>query len=217
MPRTRIHRSNAEKQIAYRKRKRLLTGHAILSAKLGRNADIFPDILKVYAPQGSRILDATFGKGNFWKKINTAKYDLVTNDLIEAADFHFDLRSIPLPDSSFDTIVLDPPYMNREEPFHHAGYGVGLDGVQTQKQIRALYVAGCAEALRLLKSSGILILKCQNCGQHWNHLFLSEVAGFDLVDEFVLVQSDRTVWDRKWKHQHRARKNHSYFLVHRKR
>ena len=37
----------------------------IYSAKVGRNEDLFPDILQLYVPVGSAILDMTYGEGKF--------------------------------------------------------------------------------------------------------------------------------------------------------
>lgn len=49
----------------------------LLTCKQGTNADLFPDIAALYIPEGSRVLDATWGRGIFWKKMDQGLYDLV--------------------------------------------------------------------------------------------------------------------------------------------
>jgi hypothetical protein len=83
----------------------------ILTAKVGTNADLFPDVLALYAKPADRILDMTYGKGVFWRNVARSTFDLVTNDLHEDADFHEDFRATSHVDESFDMVVLDPPYM----------------------------------------------------------------------------------------------------------
>ena len=145
-------------------------------------------------------------------------YRLTTNDLKEPADVQADLRSMPFADGSFDAVVLDLPYMDRDKPYHNANYGVGTSHeLRTQSGIRNFYFAGASEAHRLLRRNGVLILKCQDSGKNWNHAVFMELPGFECEDLFVLLQSDTPSWDPKWKRQHHARKRHSYFIVLRKR
>lgn len=40
-----------------------------LSAHIGSNETLFPKILKMYATDGSRIADITYGKGVFWTNL----------------------------------------------------------------------------------------------------------------------------------------------------
>ena len=121
---------------------------------------------------------------------------------------------MPFPDSSFDADVLDPPYLDRDTAYQHADYGVGSTSeLRTLAGIRSFYLSGACEAYRLLRTKGILILKCQDSGTTWNHVDFMKLPGFECIDVFVLVQSGRPPWDPKWKQQHHARKNHSYFIV----
>ena len=43
-----------------------MAGDYVLSCVKGINADLFPHILKLYVPEGSVVLDATYGLGAFW-------------------------------------------------------------------------------------------------------------------------------------------------------
>jgi hypothetical protein len=195
-----------------------------LSAKVGTNADLFPDILQIHVLEGSRILDMTYGRGVFWKFVDKRKYDLITNDLYMDANLRVDFRDTGLPESFFDAVVLDPPYMHST-----GGIKASLSDcyknndsivLKTQKDIRNLYLGGIKEAHRLLKDRGILIVKCQDAiesgKENWNHVAIMTVDGFHCVDLFVLVQKSRPLVAAQWKTVRHARKNHSFFVVLRK-
>ena len=193
----------------------------ILTAKVGTNADQFPDILNIYAPEGSRILDMTYGKGVFWRKVDRDKYFVVANDLVTAADVRADFRTMPFMDETFDVVVLDPPYASHGSPMKASidrCYQGGILSVKSSDGVEALYREGIAEARRLLRPKGILILKVQDeiesGKQVWNHAKYLAMPGWRSEDLFVMVFSG--VPTQRWKHQLHARKNHSYFLVHRK-
>lgn len=87
--------------------------------------------------------------------------------------------------------------------------------------IERLYFGGIREAKRVLKRNGILIVKCQDeiqsGKQNLNHCTIIDfcVANTFIVEDlFVLVQKGRPIMRHKY--QIHARKNHSYFLVFRK-
>ena len=76
-------------------------------------------------------------------------------------------------------------------------------------------------AKRLLSDNGILVMKTMDCAyagkQYWISDFVIQKAqemGFELLDKFILLSNFRLF--SKTRHQHRARKFHSYFFVFRK-
>jgi len=83
------------------------------------------------------------------------------------------------------------------------------------KTITQIYRRGMAEAWRLLKPQGILIVKTQDeiesGKQTWRHSILARFPGFKQIDLFVVTQKGKPLLRQK--RQHHARKNHSYFLV----
>jgi hypothetical protein len=191
-----------------------------LSAKIGTNADLFPDVLSLYVPEGSRVIDMTFANGVFWKKVDTSKYDLVTNDLFNPkAANHEDFRHLSFPDKSFDAVVLDPPYMrtNNKAGVMAGNYNNQTINLRTHDAIISLYREGYEEAKRLLKDDGILIVKCQDeieSGKpRWSHIELMTHEGFRADDIFVLIRNGGVLIGRCQERQQHARKNHSYFLV----
>lgn len=222
-------------------KKRVVTGNSstdlILSAYIQNNEDIFPLILSLYVPIGAEIADVTYGKGVFWKKVKKDDYTLHFSDIKTGVD----CRHLPYADASMDCVVLDPPYMEgfyRRHNDHLAGTGnfssfreAYSDGsVYIQREgapkyhdavLDMYYSAGC-EALRVLKDKGILIVKCQDevsaNKQHLTHVeIINKYTAHGLIveDLFVMVRNNKPNISTLKKQVH-ARKNHSYFLVFRK-
>ena len=202
-----------------------------MSAFVGGNADIFPKILSLHVPEGSLIADVTYGKGVFWKNVDTSKYRLKASDIATGVD----CRALPYGDGSFDAVVLDPPYMEgllRSQPQHKAGsgsyaafrkhYSNGDEesvGPKWHGAVTDLYYRAGAEALRILRDNGVAIVKCQDevsANRQWlTHVEIIvhyESLGFYTKDLFVVVRANRPGVSRL-KRQVHARKNHSYFLV----
>jgi tRNA G10 N-methylase Trm11 len=202
----------------------------ILTAKVGNNSDLFPDVLKIYSKPGDKILDMTWGMGRFWQNVDLSGYDLLRNDIDPArGDVHFDFREMSLPDSSFDIIVLDPPYMfgagGKDSVMDHEYKNGMYRQNKDEKGIKAiinLYRDGMDEAYRMLKDDGLLMVKCmdliQGRKQHRIHQQLWHIAvhDFQMVDEdlFVLVTSSSPIMRHNY--QLHARKNNSFLWVFRK-
>jgi hypothetical protein len=208
------------------------TSDAILSAHVAGNADVFPHVLALHVPRGSKVADVTWGKGVFWEKVPRSSYELLASDLKTGVD----CRELPYADGFLDCVVLDPPYMEglfRESTTHMAGggshsafrenYSNGKpttgEGPKWHGAVTDLYFKAGREAWRVLRDEGILIVKCQDevsanrqCLTHVE--IINEYAGYGFYckDLFVVVRTNRPVVARMKKQEH-ARKNHSYFLV----
>lgn len=219
-------------------KKREVTGVSstdlIFSACVDKNENVFPKILKLFVAEGSVIADVTFGKGVFWKKVDTSKYTLRATDIQTGVD----CRNLPYENESIDCVVLDPPYMEglfRRSQEHLAGSGNFAafrehysDGsVYEQKEgapkyhdaVTDLYYKAGEEAYRVLKKNGILIVKTQDevsaNKQHLTHVEIInyyERLGYYTKDLFVLVRQNKPNVSTIKKQVH-ARKNHSYFLI----
>lgn len=216
------------------KKKRIQGGEAttdvVLSAYSGSNADIFPQILALHVPNGARIADVTYGTGVFWRNIDLTNYILLQSDISNGVD----CRTLPYENASLDAVVLDPPYMEgffRRETKHKAAggshsafrnYYSNGDEVSLAKwhaAVTDLYFKAGAEAYRVLKDNGVLIVKCQDevsanrqCLTHVEIIIEYEKRGFYTKDLFVVVRTNKPGVSRLKKQVH-ARKNHSYFLV----
>lgn len=193
----------------------------ILTAKQGMNADLFPDILQLYVPQGSSVLDMTWGKGRFWQKVPPGAYRVVGLDIDTPRDVCGDFRILPFREESFDCAVLDPPYATHGTPMKRSiATSFNLDvGPRSYRELHILYGLGIAEAWRVLRRNGVLIIKAQDQiesnRQVWTHAWMLDLGpGWVAEDLFVLVQ--KGIPAARWPYQKHARKNHSYFIVQRK-
>lgn len=223
------------------KKKRIVTGRSstdlVFSAYVKNNEDIFPLILSLYVPKGSSIADVTYGKGVFWKKVALDDYSLFFSDIKTGTD----CRDLPYADETMDCVVIDPPYMEgfyRRNNTHLSGNGsfssfrdAYSDGkAYAQKEgmpkyhdaVLDMYYSAGYEANRVLKSKGIIIVKCQDevsaNKQHLTHVeIINEYTkhGLFVEDIFVMIRNNRPNISTLKKQVH-ARKNHSYFLVFRK-
>jgi hypothetical protein len=217
------------------KKKRTQGGEATtdvtLSAYMGNNAEIFPNILMLHVPHGAKIADVTYGKGVFWRNVNLANYELLPTDISDGVD----CRALPYQTASLDAVVMDPPYMEgfyRSKDGQKAGsgshsafrdyYSNGDEvpgGAKWHAAVTDLYFKAGREAHRVLKDNGILIVKCQDevsANRQWlTHVEIIveyEKLGFYTKDLFVVVRENKPGISRLIKQVH-ARKNHSYFLV----
>ena len=206
------------------------TNDLIVSAYQGTNDTVFPRVLELYVPKGSCIADVTYGRGVFWKQVKVSDYKVYRTDLTTGTD----CRALPYQDEAMDCVVLDPPYMhtpggtahvghqNFEQYYQNNGNGNGT-GLKYHEAVLALYFKAAREAWRVLKLGGILIVKCQDevcaCKQRLTHVeLINELTANDFLAEdlFVLVRQNKPGVSRMLKQKH-ARKNHSYFLVFRRR
>ena len=216
------------------------TSNVVMSAHLGGNADVFPQILDLHVPDGSRIADVTYGSGVFWSKVDLSRYELLPTDISMGVD----CRALPYEDGYLDALVLDPPYMEgllRDTKEHKAGngsysafrnyYSNGDENSRTWERpdgkpapkwhaaVRELYYYAALEAWRTLRPGGVFIVKCQDevsANKQWlTHVEIindCEGMGFYTKDLFVVMRLNKAGVSRIKKQVH-ARKNHSYFLV----
>jgi hypothetical protein len=208
------------------------TTDVVMSATVGGNAEVFPQVLALHVPEGSTVADVTWGKGVFWKNVPEGRYKVLATDLKSGVD----CRRLPYKDGSVDCVVLDPPYMEglfRRSKDHLAGAGTHAafrehysngdaadeDAPKWHAAVLDLYFKAGREARRVLRENGALIVKCQDevsaNRQNLTHVEIIneyERLGFYTKDLFVVVRQNRPGVSRLKKQVH-ARKNHSYFLV----
>jgi len=211
----------------------IATTNLVFSAYVGTNADVFPIVLGLHVSDGAKIADVTYGKGIFWRKVDTSTYELHPSDIADGID----CRDLPHEDGSFDALVFDPPYMegfyrNRNaikagDGTHNAFRDHYSNGDEAPKEgggkwhaaVVEIYMEGGREAHRVLKDKGTFIVKCQDevsaNRQNLTHVEIINAyaeMGFFCKDLFVVVRPNKPGMSRVVKQVH-ARKNHSYFLV----
>ncbi len=200
----------------------------VLTAKRGTNADLFPDILRLYVDDGTDILDMTYGNGVFWRHIADDRYHVTKNDLDrDRGDVSYDFRSLPASwNGIYDAVVFDPPYLytggfNTLRDSIDRGYGNrarAQSGIHGVAAVHQMYALGFVEAYRVLDRGGVFIVKCMDQvmsgKQTWMHTEmqrLAEILGFKVKDLFIMMANGTpTMRHAIQKH---ARRNHSYFLV----
>lgn len=204
------------------------TNDLVFSASTGTNDEVFPYVLSLFVPPGSKIADVTFGQGVFWKKVGKNAYKVHPSDIRNGID----CRALPYEAASFDCVVFDPPYMHTPGGTAHQNHqnfelyyvnnGAANSDKKYHEAVLDLYFRGAKEAHRVLRPGGILIAKCQDevCAnkQRLTHVeVINELTtmGFIVEDLFVVVRRNKPGVSRMLKQVH-ARKNHSYFLVFRK-
>lgn len=192
-----------------------------LPSHFSDNASAFAAIASLYTRPGMTVCDATYGKGVFWRNIDTSQFTRLFTDIVTDG---VDMRELPYPDESIDLIVLDPPYRyNPRTATHPAGLDENYRVAVAPENILGvidLYLDGAREAHRTLREGGFLVVKCQDTiqdgRQFWVHMALTqdiEEMGFALKDLAVVVGQSKRV---RWKVQKHLDKTHSYFLVFRK-
>ncbi len=205
------------------------TNDLVFSAHVDANDAVFPEVLSLYVPQGSKVADVTFGKGVFWKRVDLSLYDLHASDLKTGTD----ARHLPYSDATFGAVVFDPPYMHTPGGTAHNGHqnfegyynnnGSSHEEKKYHEAVLDLYFTAGDEAWRVLMPEGVYVVKCQDevCAnkQRLTHVeiinYLTAETGFVVEDLFVVVRKNRPGVSRLLRQVH-ARKNHSYFLVFRK-
>lgn len=203
------------------------TNDLVFSASVGTNAEVFPSILNLYVPLGSEVADVTYGRGVFWKAVPRHLYHLLATDIKNGVD----ARQLPYQDASIDCVVFDPPYMHtpggtahdRHQNFeaYYSNNGKNTTSLKYHEAVLDLYFRSATEAWRVLKAGGIYVVKCQDevcaCRQRLTHVEIINALSdrFVAEDLFVLVRHNKPGVSRILRQRH-ARKNHSYFVVFRK-
>lgn len=186
----------------------------VLTGCLGTNAELISNVADMYLKEGQRVLDVTYGRGVFWKNVNTSLYEFVPSDLQDGVDF----TNLPYDDRSADVLVLDPPYMHGGATVKSSINDCYKNQNTSHESVIRLYAGGILEAARVLKKNGLIWVKCQDEIESGKQrpsyreiCMLLEAFGFEIVDTFVLVQN--TIPAMREKYQKTARKNHSYLVV----
>lgn len=181
--------------------------------------EILSDIYNLYLPNGLHA-DCTYSVGNFYKRLSKPELKFDIDPKLPGV-VKSDSSCLPLEDKSIHSLMFDPPFI--------ASWNVNskdylmttrFSNIKGMSNLRAMYSDSLKEFGRVIKSQGILIVKCQDTvyagTQYFNHIYIHDEAlkfGFDAVDLFILLSRNRFEGNGT---QRSARKFHSYFWVFKK-
>lgn len=124
------------------------------------NAEMIADVAKLGYLDG-RVMDLTYGEGNFWTVFHPPRrkfvaHDLYTLDGVDATE--------PLPHRklSFNAIVIDFPYAFRGRASKDFDGKYGVDEYEPAHVIMERIFAGMTQAAVCLAHEGYLLVKCQD-------------------------------------------------------
>lgn len=133
------------------------------------NAELISDVASLYFPTDPLVLDATFGRGIWWRKYRPTR--LITSDRDPAKQvaphLYADFRRMPFASKTFDVVAYDPPYVcvggrtTTTIPDFHERFGIDA-APKTPRALQALINDGLAEMSRVVKSGGLILVKCMD-------------------------------------------------------
>ena len=183
---------------------------------------ILQSIIHLYLPAGKIQLDPCYNKGRFYESGIVPEPDYIFDITpLYAKVKYADCCKLPLDNNSIDSVIFDPPFItypgkNLYKPLRRYG------AFRTYGDLKKMYKASLKEFFRILKTNGILIVKCQDgtFGPDITFTHIDAVVlpcrsiGFKELDLFILLSNQR-IENRNGNQRH-SRKYHSYFIVFKK-
>ena len=197
-------------------------GNEIIRSVYWSNTEIIDAIERLHLPEGYQC-DLTYGNGSFWS--GRAEPDLRFDiPPLQSGVVQADSRSVPIPSSSLDNCVFDPPFLTyvkngRGHKDGKVAMTARFGGYWKYDELEDHYRGTLSEAHRFLKKGGKMIFKCQdiihNHKMHATHVNVcnwAELEGFRILDLFILPAKHRMPSPQRGMQRH-ARVFHSYFIV----
>jgi hypothetical protein len=202
-------------------RQPVISDDPIVSCVHGENSDLIAQVARLYLRTGMTIADVTFARGMFWQAVDVAPFDFLPSDISPQGKGvrKMDFRKLDYADESIDVAVFDPPYLSRSgtNSVYARRYQTHLAG-KSYSEMLALYVAGMKECRRVVKTGGLLWVKCADEIQtskfkaaHCDILDAARGMGFEAVDLFVLMRTASGMLSSPA--QRHSRRNHSYLWI----
>lgn len=196
---------------------RTLFGQDIIKSISFDQHEIIKNILALHCKTNIE-LDPTYSIGNFYQNgIHKPKYKFdIDPQLPEVEKASAD--NLPLNNCSINTMIFDPPFLFGGGGNETSKTKLRFSSFTSVDEMFLFYHNCLIEFYRILKQNGILIFKCQDMTEkynHFTHIFVINTAislGFYAKDLFVLFARQRLIALNHQKQNH-ARKYHSYFIV----
>ena len=171
-----------------------MTGR-VTSVVLGTNADLIAEFARLCIRPDDVVLDATFGRGGFWRKYHHPG-PFIAHDLRLDG---IDAAQLPEADGSVDVALADPPHgaqggrATSTIPDWLDRYGLDSATTRTPAGVADLYAAVMKELARA--SRRLVAVKCANLttsgDKQWMHehvIAIGRVLGLKRWDEILLVR-----------------------------
>lgn len=162
-------------------------------------------------------LDPCYSVGRVWTGLNQPIYKFDINPSSVYVN-QGDCRNLPFQDESLNSIFFDPPFLVRSGKSKTGLMANRFSAFSSVKEMSEFLSASLLEFSRILKDSGVLVVKCQDTVnshvQVWTHVEImrrAEEVGLFCNDLIILINEN--VIHNKANNQVHARKTHSYFLV----
>jgi len=196
------------------------------SVVLGKDPECLTLLLSIHAVENPRILDVTYNKGVMWKGILN-NYNITKSDIdgtLEGLDLVADYKCLPLPEKSFDVIVMDLPHLPSvgssskwSVKYNTPIYSNGIN----DNNVSDNFLPFLQEAKRVLVPNGIVICKIadliHNHRYQWQMCdFVNDAKSLGLTACDLLIKVDPcggNMNSSKWKNIKHLRKSHCYFVV----
>lgn len=193
----------------------------VLAAHAWRNnAELIADVARLYLDEEMKILDPTWGRGNWWK-IWRPKF-LVSTDIAGGPNGFADFTALPFASKSFDAVAYDPPYIapggRRTSTIteFNSTYGLGYTPLRANELQRLIH-RGLDEAFRVTVDKGLVLVKCMDyitSGRLHTATYQivqhADASGWRLVDVFYHISGVKAGPSQRQVH---ARRNHSTLLI----
>ena len=180
------------------------------------NAHLIEDVAQLGYLDG-RVLDCTYGLGNFWTQYRPEQLiscDLDTSDAQVRADF----TSLPFATEAFDAVMMDPPYKLNGTPDPAVDRRYGVHEPTRWQDRMTLIARGIPECARALKPKGFFSLKCMDQVVSGRKIFQTDIfcevaawEGLTKVDRFDMLVTPRP--QPKGRRQVHTQQNYSTLLV----
>ena len=177
-------------------------------------------IRQLYCP-GGFDLDATYGKGFFWKNLEGPKFQMDLTPFYPGV-VQAKFEQLPFKTGAFNSIIFDPPFFAFNRKTITSWKVRYRSRYRNMDELWESYQSAFSEFSRVLGRSGILVVKCQD-SVHGRKQFpvlahlvvFAERLRMFVMDIFILTTSHVPI---AWNHhrQNHARKFHSYFIVFKK-
>jgi hypothetical protein len=129
------------------------------------NAELMLDCAALgYLDTRFRVLDPTYGLGNWWKLWCPWEGRLHRHDLdpAKAPDGPMDFTALAYPARSFDVVAFDPPYKLNGTPTPAVDAAYGVHEAASPRDRLDLMLEGLSEAARVTRTGGFVLMKCQD-------------------------------------------------------